>query len=100
MAHVDPELLADLAEAELLKNSLKTNFTGSTRSARNTQAPRRTSRYSRAKSAPRSEQNAASPFLPFDGDRYDLDNIGIERHHSFYFPDLSASRTIQEPVRG
>jgi hypothetical protein len=96
MTQVDPDLVADLAEAELLEELPEDKL--------NRQEREREEHYKRLKelrAIPAEKrtrnQNLAlqSAFFPIGSDRYDLDDIGIERHSDFYFP----TSALHEPFK-
>lgn len=70
MTQVDPELLADLAEAQLLEELPKDRLA-------------------------RKRKEREDQYWPIGGDRYDPDNIGIERHDNYYFP----ASALHEPFK-
>lgn len=97
MTQVDPNLVADLAEAELLEELPEDNLTREQKT--------REEHYKRLKelrAIPEEKrtrkQNLAiqsHPVFPISIDRYDLDDIGIERHSNHYYP----ASALHEPFR-
>jgi hypothetical protein len=89
MAQVAPELLAQVAESQILEELPEDRLIR--------QQEEREETY-RARDAVRAipedqrteQQNrmlAHSPFIPYGRDRIDFDDIGIERHNNFYYPE-------------
>ena len=97
MVQVEPELLAQLAEAELLEELPEDKL--------NREAEEHEAFYKRIEEIraipeeKRTEKQTLAlqsiPFYPIGSDRYDLDDIGIQRHNNFYFP-ISA---LHEPFK-
>ena len=96
MAEVDPDLLADLAEAELLEELPEDKFLRQRK-----ERERHYAHLKKLRAIPedqRSEdQNRAlqSSFFPLGPERYDLDDVGIERHNDVYFP----ASPLHEPFK-
>ena len=98
MVHVDPELVADLAEAELLeelpedelirKEKERKDYYKRLEALRAIPEDKRTENQKRALEHP-------SFFHAIGSDRYDLDHIGIDRHNNFYFP----TSALHEPFK-
>jgi hypothetical protein len=97
MAQVAPELLAELAEAELLGELPEDEF--------KREREEREARYKRLdeiRAIPEDKRTEGQTlalqsgvFWPIGSDRYDLDDIGIERHNSVYFP----TSALHEPFK-
>ena len=87
MTQVDPDLVADLAEAELLEELPEDKLIRERK-----EREEHYKRLEELRAIPEEKrtrnQNLAlqSAFFPIGSDRYDLDDIGIERHNNFYFP--------------
>ena len=98
MVSVDPEIVADLAEAELLDELPEDEL--------NRKAKEREDYFSRLKElrtipkdklTENQKRMLSSPSLSYaiGNDRYDLDDIGIQRHDNFYFP----TSALHEPFK-
>lgn len=96
MTQVDPDLVADLAEAQLLEELPEDRFLR--------EEKEREDRYKQLEElrtipeGKRTEkQNAAlqSSMFPTGSNRYSLNDIGIEQHNNFYFP----SSALHEPFK-
>jgi hypothetical protein len=98
MVTVAPELLADLAEAELLDELPQDEFDRKEREREEhfegLRALRAIPKDKLTESQKRVLDNP-SLFHAMGSDRYDLDDIGIERHHNFYFP----ASALHEPFK-
>ena len=96
MAQVDPELLAQLAEAELLEELPEDELTRKEKEReahyKRLEALRAIPEGKRTKNEQRALE---SSFFPIGMDRYDLDDIGIGRHNNFYFP----TSALHEPFK-
>ncbi|MDU8357644.1 AAA family ATPase [Pseudomonas syringae group sp. J309-1] len=96
MCEVDADLVADLAEAELL-NELPDDKRRRSEAERQKQAER----LARIRAIPeheRTQQQVAAlqhAFLPIGSNRYSLDDIGIDAHHHFYYP----TSALHEPFK-
>ena len=96
MAQVDPDLVADLAEAELLEELPEDKLIREQK-----EREEHYKRLEELRAIPEEKrtrnQNLAlqSAFFPIGSDRYDLDDIGIERHNNFYFP----TSALHEPFK-
>jgi hypothetical protein len=96
MTQVDADLVADLAEAELLEELPEDRLIRERK-----EREKRYKRLAELRAIPEEkrtrEQSSIlqSPFVPIESDRYDLDDIGIERHNSFYFP----TSALHEPFK-
>jgi hypothetical protein len=96
MTQVDPELVANLAEAELLEELPEDRLIRERK-----EHEERYKRLEELRAIPEEKrtrnQNLAlqSAFFPIGSDRYDLDDIGIERHNNFYFP----TSALHEPFK-
>jgi hypothetical protein len=96
MAEVDPDLLADLAEAELLEELPEDKLLRERK-----ERERHYAYLKKLRAIPEDQrtkdQNRAlqSSFFPLGADRYDLDNVGIERHNDVYFP----ASPLHEPFK-
>lgn len=98
MAQIDPNLVADLAEAELLdelpedelirKEKEREDHFKRLEELRAIPEVKLTGNQKRALNSP-------SMFYAIGSDRYDLDDIGIQRHNSFYFP----ASALHEPFK-
>jgi hypothetical protein len=98
MVYVDPDLVADLAEAELLdelpedelirKEKEREGYYKHLEELRAIPKDKLTENQKRALSSP-------SFFHAIGSDRYDLDHIGIQRHDNFYFP----ASALHEPFK-
>ena len=94
MAQVDPDLVADFAEAELLVEMPEDRLLRERK-----EHEEHYKRLEELQAIPEEKrtrnQNLAlrSTFRPIGTDRYDLDDIGIERHNNFYFP----TSAVHEP---
>ena len=96
MTQVDPDLVADLAEAELLEELPEDKLIRERK-----EREEHYKRLEELRAIPEEKrtrnQNLAlqSAFFPIGSDRYDLDDIGIERHNNFYFP----TSALHEPFK-
>ncbi|MGX9443834.1 NACHT domain-containing protein [Nitrobacteraceae bacterium UC4446_H13] len=98
MVHVDPELVADLVEAELLdelpedelirKKKEREDHFKRLEALRAIPEDKLTENQKRMLEHP-------SFFHAMGSDRYDLDHIGIDRHNNFYFP----TSALHEPFK-
>jgi hypothetical protein len=96
MTHVDPDLVADLAEAELLEELPEDKLIREQKEREEHYKRLAKLRAIPAEKRTRKQTLALqSAFFPIGSDRYDLDDIGIERHNNFYFP-ISA---LHEPFK-
>jgi ATPase family associated with various cellular activities (AAA) len=96
MTQVDPDLVADLAESELLEELPEDKL------IREQKEREEHYKYlAKLRAIPEEkrtrQQNLAlqSAFFPIGSDRYDLDEIGIERHNNVYFP----TSALHEPFK-
>lgn len=96
MTQVDPELVADFAEAELLEELPEDELTRK-RNEREEYYKHLAQLRAIPKEKRTQRQNEAlqSPFFSIESDRYDLDDIGIGRHNTFYFP----TSALHEPFK-
>ena len=96
IAQVDPDLLADLAEAQLLEELPEDRLLRERKEReehyKHLKKIRAIPEEKRTKDQSRALQ---SSFFPIGNDRYDLDDIGIERHNDFYFP----TSPLHEPFK-
>ena len=96
MTQVDPDLVADLAESVLLEELPEDKLMRDRR-----QHEEHYKRLAELRAIPKEKrtrkQNLAlqSTFFPIGSDRYDLDDIGIERHSGVYFP----TSALHEPFK-
>ncbi|MDE2166775.1 MAG: hypothetical protein KGJ66_10630 [Alphaproteobacteria bacterium] len=96
MTQVDPALLADLAEAELIEELPEDKLT-----REQTEREEHYKHLAELRAIPEEkrtrQQNLAlqSGFFPIGSERYDLDDIGIDRHNNFYFP----TSALHEPFK-
>lgn len=96
MTLVDPDLVADLTEAELLEELPEDRLTRE-RKEREEHYQHLAEIRAIPKEQRTREQNSAlqSSFFAMGSERYDLDDIGIDRHNDFYFP----ASALHEPFR-
>jgi len=96
MSQVDPDLLADLAEAQLLEELPKDEY--------DRKRKEREEYYKRLAELRAIPENDRTPnqqrmldhvHFPIGEDRYDVDDIGIERHNNFYHPPSA----LHEPFK-
>jgi hypothetical protein len=96
MSQVDPDLLADLAEAQLLEEL--------PRDKNDRKRKEREEYYKRLAEIRAIPENDRTPnqqrmldhvHFPIGEDRYDVDDIGIERHNNFYHPPSA----LHEPFK-
>jgi hypothetical protein len=96
MMQVDPELVADLAEAELLEELPEDKLLRVQK-----EREQHYKRLEELRAIPEEtrtrNQNLAlqSAFFPIGSDSYNLDDIGIERHNNFYYP----TSALHEPFK-
>ncbi|TCS33100.1 hypothetical protein EDC30_11841 [Paucimonas lemoignei] len=96
MSQVDPDLVADLAEAELLEELPEDRLTRERKKReehyKHLAALRAIPEEKRTR-----QQNLAlhHAFFPIGGERYDLDDIGIARYNNVYFP----TSALHEPFK-
>ncbi len=96
MAQIDPELLAQLAEAELLEELPEDELARKEKERKEHYKRLETLRAIPEEKRTKNERRALeSSFFPIGMDRYDLDDIGIGRHHNFYFP----TSALHEPFK-
>jgi hypothetical protein len=96
MTLVDPDLLADLAEAELVEELPEDRFLRERKEREEHYMRLEELRAIPAKKRTRKQSLALrSSFFPIGTDRYDLDDIGIKRHNDFYFP----TSALHEPFK-
>ena len=88
MAEVAPEAVVAVAEAEVMEELPRDKFDRQRREERD-----RLKWFKRLHAIPEAERTlqqrralASPPFFPIGTDRFDLDDIGIDRRHSYYFP--------------
>jgi hypothetical protein len=96
MTQVDPGLVADLAEAELLEE-LPEDRLAREQNERDEHYKQLAALRAIPEEKRTLQQTLAlqSTFFPIGSDRYDLDDIGIERHNNFYFP----TSALHEPFK-
>jgi hypothetical protein len=96
MTQVDPDLVAELAEAELLEELPEDKLLREQK-----EREQHYKRLAELRAIPEEKRTRnqtlalQSAFFPIGSDRYDLDDIGIERHNNFYFP----TSALHEPFR-
>ena len=96
MSQVDPDLLADLAEAQLLEELPKDEY-----DRKRKEREERYKRLAELRAIPESNRTPDQQrvldhtFFPIGEDRYDVDDIGIERHNNFYHPPSA----LHEPFK-
>jgi len=96
MTQVDPDLVADLAQSELLEELPKDKLIREQK-----QREEHYKHLAELRAIPEEkrtrQQNLAlqSVFFPIGSDRYDLDDIGIDRHNNVYFP----TSALHEPFK-
>src|SRR5260370_1680724 len=96
MTQVDPGLVADLAEAKLLEELPEDRLT-----REQNERDEHYKQLAALRAIPKEKRNRQqtlalqSTFFPIGSDRYDLDDIGIERHNNFYFP----TSALHEPFK-
>jgi hypothetical protein len=96
MTQVDPDLVADLAESELLEEFPEDKLIREQR-----EREEHYKHLAELRAIPEGkrtrQQNMAlqSAFFPLGSDRYDLDDIGINRHNNIYFP----TSALHEPFK-
>ena len=96
MAQVDPDLVADLAEAELLEELPEDKLIREQKEREEHYKRLAELRAIPEEKRTRNQKLALQPaFFPMGSDRYDLDDIGIERHNNFYFP----TSALHEPFK-
>jgi len=87
MADVAPDAVVAVAEAELIEELPQDRFDRLRREERE-----RRERIERLRAIPEADRTPQqsraleSIFFPIGSDRFDLDDIGIDRHHNYYFP--------------
>ncbi|WP_198024759.1 AAA family ATPase [Bradyrhizobium sp. Cp5.3] len=88
MAVVAPEAVVAVAEAELMEELPQEKFDRQRQEERDRRAWLKELRaIPETQRTPQQRQALASPpFFPIGADRFDLDDIGIDRHHNYYFP--------------
>jgi hypothetical protein len=87
MSLVDPELLAQLAEAELFEELPQDKIERERREREQHYKVLAEIRAIPEEKRTKRQAAALQPaFFPIGSDRYDLDDIGISRHNNFYFP--------------
>lgn len=98
MVQVDPELVADLAEAELMDELPEDELIRKEKeregSYKSLEALRAVPKDKLTESQKRMLDHP-SFFHSIGSDRYDLDDIGIQRHNNFYFP----ASALHEPFK-
>jgi hypothetical protein len=96
MTQVDPDLVADLAETELLEE-LPADKIAREQKEREEHYKRLAELRDIPEEKRTGKQNLAlqSAFFTIGVDRYDLDDIGIDRHNNVYFP----TSAIHEPFK-
>lgn len=98
MTQVAPELLANLAEAQLIEELPEDEL-----KRKEAEREAHFKRLEELRAIPedkRTEQqkrvlSSASMFFPIGSDRYDLDDVGIEAHNNYYFP----TSALHEPFK-
>jgi hypothetical protein len=96
IAQVDPNLLADLAEAQLLEELPEDRLRRERREREEHYRHLKKLRAIPEEKRTRDQNRALqSSFFSIGNDRYDLDDIGIERHNDFYFP----TSPLHEPFK-
>jgi hypothetical protein len=96
MTLVDPNLVAELAEAELLEELPEDKLLRQQK-----ESEEHYKRLAELRAIPEEKRTRnqtlalQSAFFPIGSDRYDLDDIGIERHNDLYFP----SSALHEPFK-
>jgi hypothetical protein len=87
MTQVDPDLVADLAEAELLEELPEDRLLRERQEHEEHYKHLEELRAIPEEKRTRNQSLALqSAFFPIGSDRYDLDDIGIQQHNNFYFP--------------
>ena len=88
MAEVAPEAVVAVAKAELMEELPQERFDRERREER-----KRIEWMKKLRAIPETERTpqqrqalASPPFFPMGTDRFDLDDIGIDRHNNYYFP--------------
>jgi hypothetical protein len=95
MSQVDPDLLADLAEVQLLEELPEDKLLRERKEREEHYKHLEELRAIPKKKRTRNQNLALQSFFPIGNNRYDLDNIGIERHNDFYFP----TSPLHEPFK-
>jgi hypothetical protein len=96
MTQVDPDLVADLAEAELLEELPENRLLRERKQREDHYKHLKELRAIPEEKRTRNQNLALqSAFFPIGSDRYDLDDIGIDRHNNFYFP----TSALHEPFK-
>ncbi|MCS4251015.1 NACHT domain-containing NTPase [Pseudomonas sp. BIGb0164] len=96
MCTVDAQLVADLAEAELLRE-----LPGDKLNRTQAERKKQIEELAKIRAIPENERTPRQvaalqhAFFPIMSDRYNLDNVGIDRHHSFYYP----TSALHEPFK-
>jgi hypothetical protein len=96
MTQVDPDLVANLAESELLEELPEDKLI-----RKQKEREQYFKRLAKLRSIPEEKRTRQqklalqSPSFPIGNDRYDLDDIGIERHNNVYFP----TSALHEPFK-
>lgn len=87
MAEVSPAVVVAVAKAELMEelpHDKVDRLRGEERKRRETLRELRA--IPEAERSPQQRRGLESPFIPIGFDRLDLDDIGIDRHHNYYYP--------------
>jgi len=96
MTQVDPELVADLAEAELLDELPEDELVQKRKEREEYYKRLEDLRAIPEEKRTEKQKLALQPhFFDIESDRYDLDDIGIQQHNSFYFP----TSALHEPFK-
>ena len=96
MTQVDPDPVADLAEAELLEELPEDRLLRKQKEREQHYKCLEELRAIPKQKRTRDQRLALqSAFFPIGSDRYDLDDIGIERHNNLYFP----TSALHEPFK-
>ena len=87
MAAVNADLVAAVAEAELIEELPQEKHERQERERRESHARReRLRKTPEAERTPEQSRALTSGFFPIIPERYEVDEIGIDRHHSYYHP--------------
>ncbi|MFZ3327909.1 MAG: hypothetical protein WA231_19385, partial [Methylocella sp.] len=94
MADVAPDAVVAVAEAELMEELPQDRFDRLRREEReHREWLEKLRAIPEADRTPQQRRALESVFFPIGTDRFDLDDIGIDRHHNYYFP----SSALHEP---
>ena len=100
MVDVAPEAVVAVAKAELMEELPQDRFDREEREHREYAEHLKRLRAIPEKERTEEQKRALEHmYFPIGHDRIDLDDIGIDRHHNYYYPAVAHSRAVRQPLR-